>query len=504
MSSENTKTRYVVAGGGSAGWMAASLLAKLLPENDSVTLIESDQIGIVGVGEATIPQIRLVNSALGIPESEFVQRVQGSYKLGIEFEGWSHENESYIHGFGKVGRPEGIIPFHPLWVRASQQGFAKPLAAYSRNESAARAQRMGRSHPGQLGGEMPYAFHFDAALYAKLLRDYAEQERAKRVEGKIVSVERGEDGYISALALENGDRIEGDFFIDCTGSRALLIGQTLETEFVDWTDYLPCDHAVAVPCAPAGDLTPYTRSIARKAGWQWRIPLQHRIGNGHVFSSEFISVDEATSILLDNLDGPAESDPRVIPFTTGMRKDHWVGNCLALGLASGFLEPLESTSIYLTQSSITRFLSVAPQRGHPSQDVIDWFNHKVRFEWERTRDFIILHYVANGRLGEPFWDRMRKMELPETLTEKIEMWKANGTIQREHDELFTEEAWFQVLVGQKVDALSYPALADAIPEQQLRWILSDIENRIAGEVRSMRPHTDFLRTVAGAGEPFGY
>lgn len=496
--SPDRSTRYVIAGGGSAGWMAAALLARFLPPGDSVTLVESEEIGIVGVGEATIPQIRLVNNALGIAEGDFMRAVKGTYKLGIQFDGWLQDGQNYIHAFGNVGRPAGLVPFMPYWVRAKMAGLAKPLAAYSRNERAARTMRMDRGKPGVPGGEIPYAFHFDASLYAQMLRSLAEEARAKRVEGKIRQVERhGETGNITALVLEGGERVEGDFFFDCTGFRSLLLGKALGTGFVDWSNYLPCDRAVAVPCEAGGDLTPYTQAIARKAGWQWRIPLQHRIGNGHVFSSAHISEDEATAILLDNLDGPADGSPRVIPFTTGLRRDHWVKNCLALGLASGFLEPMESTSIYLTQSAITRFLSVLPQQGRASPEVIAWFNRKITSEWKRARDFLILHYSANAREGQPFWDMMRHVERPETLVEKIEVWKSTGTVNREDDELFTDVAWFQVFVGQGILPDSYTSLADAMPEQQLIAMLARIESDITQEVRQMRSHAEFLGGVVG-------
>jgi tryptophan halogenase len=494
--STSQPTRYVVAGGGSAGWMAAALLARFLPPGDTVTLVESEEIGIVGVGEATIPQIRLINSALGIPEPTFMREVKGSYKLGIAFDGWLREGESYLHAFGSVGRPAGVAPFYPYWVRAHKQGIAKPLAAYSRNERAARNFRMAHIPPSSQGGEMPFAFHFDASYYARLLRTYAEQFRATRVEGKIVAVEQdGESGNITGLTLASGETVEGDFFIDCTGFRSLLLGDAMQSEFVDWSDYLPCDRAVAVPCECAGDLTPYTRAIARKAGWQWRIPLQHRIGNGHVYSSAHMSDDEATTILLDSLDGKADGSPRVIPFTTGTRRQHWVGNCLALGLASGFLEPMESTSIYLTQSSITRFLAVAPQGGRADPATIDWFNRKVAFEWERTRDFLILHYTANQRKGEPFWDAMRAMKKPDSLAEKFAVWRKTGTIHREHEELFTEVAWFQVFVGQGVLPDSYTALADAMPQDQLEGMLTQLERDISRQVQAMPSHIEFLTSV---------
>ena len=497
-------TRYVIAGGGSAGWMAAALLAKFLPAGDTVTLVESEEIGIVGVGEATIPQIRLVTSALGISEPDFMKQVNATYKLGILFDGWLREGESYVHAFGTVGRSAGLAHFYPYWARAHTLGLAKPLVAYARNARAALQLKMGRGTPRGPGGEIPFAYHFDASLYAKFLRSLAERSRATRVEGKIVRSEQdGETGRLTALVLESGERVEGDFFIDCTGFRGLLIGEALGTEYSDWSQHLPCDRAVAVPCRSGGEFTPYTRTTARKAGWQWRIPLQTRIGNGHVFCSQFMSEDEATEVLLANLDGEPEADPRIIPFTTGTRTQHWRKNCLALGLASGFLEPLESTSIHLTQSSLTRFLQVLPQGGHADQATIDWFNRKVAFEWERTRDFLMLHYMANAREGEPFWDHMRAIEAPAALTEKIEVWRATGNISREHEELFTEVAWFQVMVGQGIMPETYTALADAMPQDQLVRMLDQIESDITREVSAMRSHAEFLGTVLRSASPGG-
>lgn len=486
----------VILGGGTAGWMTAAALARFAPHL-AVTLVESEAIGAVGVGEATIPQIHLFNSALGLDEAEFLRETKGSFKLGIEFAGWTREGDSYMHAFGGIGRPAGLLPFQHYWLRAKALGFAKPLIRYSANELAARTMRV-QHGPRQSGQpELPYAYHFDAALYGGLLRRYAEARGVTRVEGKVAAVERGgESGDIAALLLDDERRVAGDFFIDCSGFRGLLIAGELASGYDDWRHWLPCDRALAVPCVSGGDFTPYTRSTARAAGWQWRIPLQHRIGNGYVYSSAYISDDEAAAVLLDNLDGAPDGDLRPLRFATGMRRRQWIGNCLAIGLSAGFLEPLESTSIHLAQSAISRFLAVLPtHRSEPA--MIDWFNAQAEFEWSRVRDFIVLHYWANGRRGEPFWDERRGMDLPETLRAKIAQWQASGFIHREHEELFTEVGWFQVFAGQEIAAASYNPLADALPEPELRLLLDGAEAALVEQVRSLPRHIDVLAALAG-------
>lgn len=487
----------VILGGGTAGWMTAAALARFAPHL-SVTLVESEAIGTVGVGEATIPQIHLFNSALGLDEAEFLRETRGSFKLGIEFAGWSCEGESYMHAFGPIGRAAGLLPFQHHWLRAKRLGFAKPLIRYSANELAARTMRVQHGAHGPGAPDLPYAYHFDAALYAAFLRRYAEARGVSRIEGKVAGVERdGTSGDIATLLLEGERRIAGDFFIDCSGFRGLLIEGELAAGFEDWTQWLPCDRAMAVPCASGGDFTPYTRSTARAAGWQWRIPLQHRIGNGYVYSSAHISDDEAAATLLANLDGAPQGTPRPLRFTTGMRKRQWMGNCLAIGLSAGFLEPLESTSIHLTQSAISRFLAVLPATRRPDPAIADWFNAQAAFEWSRVRDFIILHYWANDRQGEPFWDERRTMALPDTLAAKLAQWQATGFIHREHEELFTEVGWFQVLAGQGVSAQGYNPIADSLPEGELRAFLEATEAALVEQVRPLPRHLDVLQRLVG-------
>ena len=489
---------FVVVGGGTAGWMVAAALARLTP--CAVTLVESESIGTVGVGEATIPQIRLFNQALGIDEADFLRETKGTFKLGIEFAGWSGEGSRYMHAFGALGQAAGLLPFHHYWLRARAAGEAKALDRYSLNEAAARAlkMQMWRQAPGRPAPDMPWAYHFDASLYAAYLRRFAEAHGAVRTEGIVAGIERDDHQRIASVTLEDGTRLAGDFFIDCTGFRALLSEGELQAGFEDWSHWLPCDRAVAAPCTTRGDFTPYTRSTAHRAGWQWRIPLQHRIGNGLVYCSEFLGDDKAEEMLLANLDGEPQAQPNRLRFTTGMRKRPWIGNCLALGLSAGFMEPLESTSIHLIQSAIARFLSMLPGR-EPAPALVDEFNRQSIFEWQRIRDFLILHYWANGRTGEPFWDRCRAMDLPDTLAAKIEQFRAAGHIHREHEELFTQDGWLQVFIGQQIEPERWHPLADAMPQAQLEDWLGKVEHEIDHLVAAMPGHAHFLRAFCQPG-----
>ncbi len=489
----DTPSTIVIAGGGTAGWMAAATLARF--SDRRIVLIESDAIGTIGVGEATIPQIRLFNAALGFDEAEFLRETKGSFKLGIEFAGWNGDGSSYLHAFGSVGHGAGALPFHHYWLRGQRLGLAAPIGHYSLNDRAARANRMHQWHrqPDRQAPNMPWAYHFDAALYAAYLRRYSEARNVSRIEGRILDVRRdGESGDIASLTLDGDREVAGDLFLDCTGFGSLLLGEQLGNEFRDWSEWLPCDRAIAVPCEAKGDFTPYTRATARKAGWQWRIPLQHRVGNGYVYCSAFLSDDEAAATLLANLDAEPIGDPRQLRFSTGMRYEQWSHNCLALGLAAGFMEPLESTSIHLVQSSIARFLQMLPA-GRPVQAMRDAFNAQARFEWTRIRDFLILHYRANGRTGDPFWDRCRAMALPDTLNAKIDQFRATGYIHREHEELFTEAGWLQVMIGQGIMPESHNPLADTLPEAELRAMLVGIVDRHRQTVLQMPSHAEFLR-----------
>jgi tryptophan halogenase len=498
-----TQTDIVIAGGGSAGWMVAAAFAHFLPSNAyRIRLIESEAIGTIGVGEATIPQIQLFNQALGLDEDAFLRATGGTFKLGIEFAGWTLPGERYMHAFGDVGREAGLLAFHHRWLRAHGEGAVAPLGSFSLNEVAARALKMqrGPARTAAMLGAMPYAFHFDAALYARLLRRFAETRGVERVEGRIVSVERnGETGDIDALTLEGGARVSGDLFVDCTGFRALLIGEGLGVGYDDWTRWLPCDRALAVPSARAAEFTPYTRATAHAAGWQWRIPLQHRTGNGIVYSSAHLSDDEAAAHLLANLDGAAEADPRPIRFTTGKRREMWRGNVVAVGLASGFMEPLESTSLHLVQTAIARLLKMLPGRAS-AQAQRDEYNRQADFEYERIRDFLVLHYHANAR-DEPFWQERRTADLPDTLREKLDVWREQAHVTREHEELFTEVAWIQVLIGQGVIPRGYHPIADAETRGDNDEYLDLMRQLIAREAAQMPRHDAFVAQHCAARAP---
>jgi tryptophan 7-halogenase len=483
----------VIAGGGTAGWMAAAALGQFLETGYRIRLVESEEIGTVGVGEATIPMIRLFNDGLGLDEDAFLRATQGTIKLAIEFDGWCRPGEAYLHAFGDVGRDVGLIAFQHYWLRARADGFAGPLSSYTLNDIAARAGRMHRGDPvtARTIPPLPYAFHFDATLYARYLRRFAELRGVERTEGKIEAVERhGETGDVAALKLASGERVEGDIFLDCTGFRALLIGETLGVGYESWQHWLPCDRAWAVPTENVGPPKPYTRAIAREAGWQWRIPLQHRTGNGLVYSSAHWSEDAARDALLANLEGKPLADPRALRFTAGRRRDAWSQNVIALGLASGFLEPLESTSIHLIQAAISRLLKFLPGAQVDPAERRE-YNRQTDFEIERIRDFIILHYMANER-DEPFWRERRETPPPDTLAAKLDLWRGKGQIVREHEELFTEVGWLQVLAGQGVATAGWHPLADTIPEKDLREFLQTIEALYRREVAQWPTHAEFI------------
>jgi tryptophan 7-halogenase len=492
----------VIVGGGTAGWMAAAALSRFLGKSVSIRLVESDEIGTVGVGEATIPQIRLFNDGLGIDEDSFVRATQGSFKLGIEFVDWLEPGHRYFHGFGIVGQKLGLIPFHHYWLRYRREGGTTDLWDFSPNIVAARENRFGRpvERPGRPSG-VAYAFHFDAGLYARFLRGFAEARGVVRSEGRIGDVAlNGESGSVEAVTLESGERIAGDFFIDCSGFRGLLIEQALSSGYEDWSRYLPCDRALAVPCASTKPFTPYTRSTAREGGWQWRIPLQHRTGNGLVYCSGHLSDEAAAATLLANLDGEPLADPRALRFVAGKRRRAWIGNCVALGLASGFLEPLESTSIHLVQTAIARLLQLFPRNGIEPADIAQ-FNAETDFEYESIRDFIVLHYRANRRQGSEFWRYCREMALPDSLAHKIALFEANGRIARYNQELFDAPSWLQVMWGQGIRPRGYNPLADSLTRQELDKFLS-LSRRHARQVAAgMPPHEAFIAAHCAAGAP---
>ena len=492
--------RILIVGGGSAGWMTAALLARLFQGLYEITLVESEEIGTIGVGEATIPAIKKYNELLGLDENEFVQRTQGSFKLGIEFVDWWRKGERYWHGFGVIGQDLGWLRCHHYWLKMRAQGRASDFANYSINTAAALANKFVRADPKMAEspiGHIAHAFQFDASLYAKFLRGYAEERGVVRREGKVGSVQLREDGFVESVTMEAGETIAADLFVDCSGFRGLIIEQAMQTGYETWTHWLPCDRAIAVPCARTEPFTPYTRATARTAGWQWRIPLQHRTGNGHVYSSRFIDDADAEAMLLANLDGAQLAEPNRIRFVTGKRRRTWNRNCVAIGLASGFLEPLESTSLHLIQSAIIRMVQLLPDMGFDPAGVAE-FNRQTDFEYERIRDFIILHYKATERDDTPFWRHCRDMEVPATLQRKIDLFAANGRIFREDDELFTEESWIQVFLGQGVVPRGYDPLVDIRSDAQIAQFLGNIENVIAKCVAVMPSHADYVAKTCPA------
>ncbi len=494
-----TAQRVVIVGGGTAGWMAAAGLAKMVSHRCDITLIESAEIGTVGVGEATLPQVKDFNDRLGLNEAEFMRRTNATFKLGIEFVDWGKTGNRYIHPFGAFGQPHGGLDFIHHWTRANALGDAAPLESYSYAISAAYARRFDFPSEDQksLKSTYAYAYHFDAGLYAAYLREFAEANGIRRVEGKIVDVRvDATSGNITEVVLQSGQSVAGDLFLDCSGFRALLAEGALKAGWEDWSSWLPCDRAWAVPCDRVEDPLPYTRATALEAGWQWRIALQHRTGNGYVFSSAFISEDAAAARLMGNLDGKPQAEPKLLKFTTGRRKTSWVNNCVAIGLASGFLEPLESTSIYLAQIAVTNLLQLFPDRTVDPR-LRAAFNRLVDVEYDRVRDFLILHYHANTRDGA-LWAHVRNMTVPDTLNARLEQFLHRGYIQKYKDGLFSPASWLAVYAGQDILPRGHDRMADALPRADLKAWLDDLENRIRLNVGEMPSHEDFIRGYCAA------
>ena len=485
--------RIVIVGGGSAGWMTAAALAAATRGNCPIELIESDAIGTVGVGEATIPPIKLFNQQLGIDENAFVAATGGTFKVGIEFVDWTRPGQRYFHPFGRFGADFDQVPLHQYWLRERTRGAAAPLEDHSMAWVAARAGRFERPprDPRLVLSSFDYAYQFDASLYARYLRAYAEQRGVTRSEGKVVEVSlRAEDGFVEALVLESGRRVAGDLFVDCSGLRGLLIGGALATPFDDWRHWLPCDRAVTVGCAPQGEFAPYTRVTARAAGWQWCIPLQHRTGNGHVYSSQYMRDDEALEVLLCNLDGEARGEPRRLGFTPGARRQFWVRNCVAIGLAAGFLEPLESTALHLVQSGIMRLLALFPDRNFDPLLARE-YNRITRAEYERIRDFIILHYHAQQR-DEPLWRYTRAMPIPETLRYKLDHFRGGGRLVAEPLELFQNPNWLAVLIGQEVWPERYDPLVDLRTHVDAPRLLAGLRQSLEEAARALPSHRQYI------------
>jgi tryptophan halogenase len=489
--------RVVIAGGGTAGWTAAAALSQQLGPLLDITLVESDEIGIVGVGEATIPTIRTFHALLGLDEREFMRATQATFKLGIGFDDWARVGDRYIHAFGENGKSTWMGGFHNMWLMAKAAGFGDALGDYCLEHQAAEAGKFVIYEQAP----MNYAYHFDAGLYARYLRSIYEPKGVKRIEGKISSVEQNPaNGYVTALVMESGLRVEGDLFIDCTGFRGLLIEQTLKAGYEDWRHWLPTDSALAVQTSSTDRILPYTRSMARSAGWQWRIPLQHRVGNGLVYSSAHISEQDARAELLANLKTAPLFEPRLIRYVTGRRRKSWDKNVIALGLASGFLEPLESTSIHLIQVGVTRLIKLFPFGGD-FETLSARFNTQSNTELERIRDFVILHYKLTEREDTPFWRACREMAIPDSLAERIALFRESGHAYMAADDLFSVTSWAFVMVGQRLMPRQYHRMGALLGEQRLRKALETLKGSIARGVAAMPMHKEFVRSYCPAGTP---
>ena len=480
----------VIVGGGTAGWMTAAAAGRFLDDGQRrITLVESDAIGTVGVGEATIPSILNFNKLLGIDEAEFLRETKGSFKLGIEFAGWHRPDSGYFHPFGSFGRDIEGINFHQLWLKLRGQAGIGPIADYSPSTVAARSAAFGPpvGYPRSPLSGMAYAYHIDATLYAAFLRRRAEADGVARVEGRIVAVERADNGHVAAVVLDDGRRIAGDLFIDCSGFRSLLLGDTLGVGFEDWSHWLPCDRAIAVPSERTEPVLPYTRATAHVAGWQWRIPLQHRTGNGVVYCSRFIDDDAAERLLLSRLDSAPTAAPRRLSFTAGQRHRMWEGNVVAIGLSGGFLEPLESTSIHLIQQGISKLFALFPDRSFSTVERNE-YNRQMADNYRSIRDFIILHYHATARDDSPFWDHVRTMDVPDSLTRKLDLFRHKGRVFRYEDELFAMPSWVAVLLGQGVDPVGHDPVADALDEERLAGALRQMRSATAAAVAALPSH----------------
>ncbi len=486
--------RVVIAGGGTAGWIAATALARQLKRLITVTLVESEEIGTIGVGEATIPTVRTFHEFLGIDEQSFLKATQATIKLGIAFENWGRIGDRFIHSFGTAPLQTWMADFQHFWLQARSEGYGGNLGDYYAEFAAAEAGKFTKS------GEKPlnYAYHLDAGLYARFLRRIGETDGVTRIEGKIASVEQhGESGDIAALLLESGERVEGDLFIDCTGFRAMLIGQTLGTGYDDWSQWLPTNAAYAVQTEAVAEPIPYTRAIAHDAGWQWRIPLQHRVGNGIVFCSDFLEPDAARERLVSSVEGKTLIEPRLIRYVTGKRRKSWVRNCVALGLSSGFVEPLESTSIHLFMIGITRLIQQFPFAGI-TPEIRDRYNRIADNELERVRDFIILHYKLTERDDSPFWRHCRDMAIPDSLAERIVLFRETAQSWQAPDDLFRVDSWLQVMIGQRLEPVGWHQQPALMAPGRLKTALEQIRAQISQSVAKMPTHQQFIDSYCAA------
>ena len=495
------KLRVAIIGGGTAGWMTAAALARLFPTRCQVRLVESEEIGIVGVGEATLPHIRAFNQMLGIDEAEFMAATNATFKLGIDFRDWGRIGDSYIHPFGSYGHELEAIPFQHFWLRGREAGRAEEIGDYCLPIVAARMGRFApcdRCAPERAVQLYDHAYHFDATLYAPFLRRVAEAAGVQRTEGRVVEIERdGESGDLKSVKLASAETIEADLFVDCSGLRSILLGGTLEEPFEDWSHWLPCDRAVAVPCESSGPLLPYTMAIAMPAGWRWRIPLQHRTGNGYVYSSAHLSDSEAAEALLSALDGKPLAEPRVLRFRAGRRRRSCVANCVAVGLASGFLEPLESTSIYLAQVAIETLIELFPANGFSPSDRRA-FNRLIDEQYDRIRDFLILHYHATARDDSSFWNYVRTMDVPERLTERLALFRRRGRVPSYSTGLFLDGSWIALGIGQGIVPEGYDQRVSAVPEAELHAALEDLRGELQSAARAMPAHRDAIELMGAA------
>jgi tryptophan halogenase len=501
-SADEPVRKVTIIGGGTAGWMTAAVLSQWLSKVE-IRLIESDEIGTIGVGEATIPHIRNYLALAGIDPLKMISESKATFKLGIQFVDWGAPGEDYIHGFGKIGRDMLWLHPHQLWLAARERDprSVKSFDHYSLNCVACLNSKFAfpdaRNRNSPLA-DLDYAYHFDASLFARFLRRESEARGVTRIEGRIVeTIQNSQNGFVERVRLNDGREVDGELFIDCSGMRALLIGDALGNGYENWNHWLLCDRAQAVPCASVSPVTPFTRSTARKAGWQWRIPLQHRIGNGYVYSSSMLSDGEAAEILLANLDGEAMADPRPVRFAPGRRLKAWDKNVIALGLSSGFLEPLESTSIHLIQTGIHRLLAMFPSKGFDQAD-IDEYNRQSRFEYEDVRDFIIAHYKVTRRTGDPFWDYVRTMDIPDTLAERLELFRSSGRFFKHGAaELFAEESWVQILLGQGFVMAPDP-VTQFVADKELFEFLGDLVEVIDDVSDKMSDHGEFVAKLPPA------
>jgi len=490
--------KVVILGGGTAGWMSAAMIKKLIGSAVEIELVESEQIGTVGVGEATIPPIKLFNNVLGIDEAEFLRETKATIKLAIKFENWKTKGHSYYHTFGAAGRSLAFCQFHHLLKRANQLDDDQNLWQYDLNYLCAEAGKFSNINSKDPLYEIPHAYHFDAGLYAKFLRKFSEKIGVKRTEGIVEHVQQcNETGYIQALQLKDGTHISGDLFIDCSGFKGILIQEKLATGYEDWSHWLQCDRAISVPSERFEKTLPYTRSIAHSAGWQWQIPLQHRNGNGLVYSSHYYTDEHAQGLLLSNLQSKALAEPKIFRFTTGRRRKQWHKNVIAIGLSSGFLEPLESTSIHLIQSAIIRLVHLFPHHGI-NDTLVNEYNQQSTREFEQIRDFLILHYHVNKRDDSLFWHDMRNMDIPDRLAGKIEIFSESGRLFREQNDLFLDSSWLQVMLGQGIVPKDYHPIANSVPEKALQEMLIKVKTAKNAPIESLPSHDEFLQAIIQA------